>query len=214
MPIPPAASKLITTASDAAPVPGRESAAGARAAHRARPRPASSHQDQPAEEQVALEGIQPPEDDHQCPAGSRRGDQPAQPRGGCVRFVVSVTRVRTTAGAGCRLAVATRPAPRRPGRRSRRLARDATEQVPESPRPVRPPGQARPRAARRPDLEKQVVRIEDLLARLRQLVLEIGRREVARPDPPPEGRRAQGTASRSAAPPVITPHAPCQYSQR
>ncbi len=78
MPIPPAASRLIKTASTAAPraVAGIGSRRQSGVPERTASQPACT-QDQPAKKQVALEGIQTAEHDSEGPAAqARAGDQP------------------------------------------------------------------------------------------------------------------------------------------
>ena len=169
--------------------------------HRGQP---ARPQDQPAEKQVA-----PRRDSTgrsittSDPAAAGRGDQPAQPARRSVRLLVADRSL------GYRQSVCRdRRVPGETFARHRRhcRSRGRAEQVPEPQGQRRPAGRARPRARRRPDLEEQVVRVEDLLARLRQLVPEVGRAEVARPDAPT--RTSATSGARQARPSPAGDHAP------
>ena len=161
-------------------------------------RPASSRPGSASGDTGPLEQVHHPEQDHHDPARAGRGDQPGVRRGGAI---VVVIRDRVAVG---RPAVGSAVGPERDavigtGRRSRggpsRFA-EAQDQR------QRPATRKAPNPRGRPDLEEQVVRVEDLLARLGQLVSEVGAPEVARARRPTRTARSTGSLG-CPVPPVI-----------
>ena len=198
IPMPPVASKLIDDAS--APARGRVPAWAAvpeRSDQEGGGQPARS-QDQPAREEIGLKRIEPAEEDDQYPAGAAESiSQPV--RAGGRSSWSSERAARCASSIECSAL----------GDEPRRLEsidfgvhgrpRDGgPEQVPECPGQRSQQADERPEAGRRPDFEEHVVGIEDLFARLRQLVSQVGAREIAGPDAPPERGRGTGHSRATA----------------
>ena len=183
IPIPPAASRLIATPSTAAPSP--EAAIGRR---RQSGRPSTTAPAQAAprisqrKKRSPANGFERPHDRGQEPAPPREGHQPAQPprRRGRFRLGVDLGIGRGVAALppfGCGALL------RRP-----RRAESLSEGQPQRGHQ----GQGGHDSGGRPDLEDEVVRVDDLLARPGELVADVGPGEVARPVPGQPGPRAVG----------------------